>query len=117
MVRVPIAELEKRGTIRVAAGSGWQRYPELLEANKAFLDEVIELPHPRARHLLALGAKDFARGAAIAPQDVLPAYLRQKVAEKPTGDVVIFRNVINLKYFCLEGQRNAGNVPFILSNI
>ena len=81
----PIAELEQRATIRAAAGSGWQRYPELLEANIAFLDEIIELPHPRARHLLALGAKGFASGAAIAPQDVLPAYLRQKVAEKPAA--------------------------------
>jgi tRNA threonylcarbamoyladenosine biosynthesis protein TsaB len=81
----PIAELETRGKIRVAAGFGWQRYPGLLEANKAFLDEVIELPHPRARHLLALGANGFARGVAVAPQDVLPAYLRQKVAEKPAA--------------------------------
>jgi len=81
----PIAELEKRGTIRVAAGSGWQRYPGLLEANRAFLDEIIDLPHPRARYLLAMGATGLARGAAIAPQDVLPAYLRQKVAEKPAA--------------------------------
>jgi len=81
----PIAELRQRETIRAAAGFGWQRYPELLEANRAFLDEVIELPHPRARHLLALGAVGLDRGAAIAPQDVLPAYLRQKVAEKPAA--------------------------------
>jgi len=81
----PIAELETGGKIRVGAGFGWQRYPGLLEANKDFLDEVIELPHPRARHLLALGAKGFARGIAVAPQDVMPAYLRQKVAEKPAA--------------------------------
>jgi tRNA threonylcarbamoyladenosine biosynthesis protein TsaB len=81
----PIVELETRRKIRVAAGFGWQRYPGLLEANKAFLDEIIELPHPHARHLLALGAKGFARGIAVAPQDVLPAYLRQKVAEKPAA--------------------------------
>jgi len=81
----PIAELETRCKIRVGAGFGWQRYPGLLEANKDFLDEVIELPHPRARHLLALGAKGFARGIAVAPQDVMPAYLRQKVAEKPAA--------------------------------
>ena len=81
----PIAELEQRGAVRVAAGFGWRRYPELLEANKAFLDEIIELPHPRARHLLAMGATGLARGDAVAPQNVLPAYLRQKVAEKPTA--------------------------------
>jgi len=81
----PIAELEQRGTVRVAAGFGWQRYPDLLEANRAFLDGIIEIPHPRARHLLELGAAGLAGGAAVAPQDVLPAYLRQKVAEKPAA--------------------------------
>lgn len=81
----PIAELVKSGTVRVAAGFGWQRYPELLAANKAFLGEIIEIPHPRARHLLALGATGLAHGAAVAPQDVLPAYLRQKVAEIPAA--------------------------------
>jgi tRNA threonylcarbamoyladenosine biosynthesis protein TsaB len=80
-----IAELEQRGTVPVAAGFGWQRYPELLAANKDLLGEIIEIPHPRARHLLALGVTGFAQGAAVAPQDVLPAYLRQKVAEKPAA--------------------------------
>jgi tRNA threonylcarbamoyladenosine biosynthesis protein TsaB len=81
----PIAELEQRGTVRAAAGFGWRRYPKLLEANRTFLDEVIELPHPRALHLLGLGAAGLARGDAIAPQNVLPAYLRQKVAEIPAA--------------------------------
>jgi len=39
--------------------------------------------HPRAFHLLPLGAAGLANGLAVAPQDIVPAYLRQKVAEKP----------------------------------
>jgi tRNA threonylcarbamoyladenosine biosynthesis protein TsaB len=83
--QVLIEELELGGTVCVAAGFGWQRYPALLAANRPHLAEVVEVPHPHARHLLALGAVGFAKGAAVAPQDVLPAYLRQKVAEIPAG--------------------------------
>lgn len=79
-----IAELETApdGT-RVAAGFGWQRYPDLLAANKVFFNEVSDLLHPRARYLLPLGAAGLANGMAVVPQDIVPAYLRQKVAEKP----------------------------------
>ena len=81
----PIVELEPGGPVRVAAGYGWQRYPELLAANKAHFAEHVDLWHPHARHLLALGAIGLNGGAAVAPHDVLPAYLRQKVAEIPAG--------------------------------
>jgi len=81
--QVLIEELELGGTVCVAAGFGWQRYPGLLEANKELLAEVVAVPHPHAQYLLALGAAGLERGAAVAPQDVLPAYLRQKVAEIP----------------------------------
>lgn len=80
----PIPELGKESAgPRLAAGYGWQRYPELLAANQERFSAVVELRHPRARFLLALGAAGLARGLAVSPQDVMPAYLRQKVAEKP----------------------------------
>jgi len=69
---------------RVAAGFGWQRYPDLLAANQAYIGEMSDVLHPRAFYLLPLGAVGLANGLAVAPQDVVPAYLRQKVAEKPT---------------------------------
>jgi tRNA threonylcarbamoyladenosine biosynthesis protein TsaB len=68
---------------RVAAGFGWQRYPELLVANRDRITEVSEVLHPHAVDLLTLGQAAMAAGKAIAPQDINPAYLRQKVAEKP----------------------------------
>jgi len=68
---------------RVAAGFGWQRYPELLVANQNFFTSVADVLYPRACHLLPLGSAGFELGRAVDPQDVDPAYLRQKVAEVP----------------------------------
>lgn len=75
-----IAEFSKTGIVRrIAAGYGWQRYPELMNSNRSFFSEVSSVLYPRARYLLALagGIK------SVAPQDINPAYLRKKVAEKP----------------------------------
>jgi len=80
----PIAELDSAfDGSRVAAGFGWQRYPELLAANQGHFATASDVLHPRASHLLRLGAVGLVNGLAVAPQDVVPAYLRQKVAEKP----------------------------------
>jgi len=63
----------------IAAGHGWQRYPKLLAANEALLGGQSDVLYPHASYLLALA--DIS--AAVLPQDIQPAYLRQKVAEKP----------------------------------
>lgn len=80
--QAPIAELESaiKGPC-IAAGFGWQQYPNLLEQNRQRIDSVVEVWYPRARYLLAPGAAGI--GGALDPQDIVPAYLRQKVAEKP----------------------------------
>jgi tRNA threonylcarbamoyladenosine biosynthesis protein TsaB len=65
---------------RLAAGFGWQRYPEMLAANREWLSGVADVLHPRATYLLKLAAT----GVSIKPQAIVPAYLRQKVAQKPT---------------------------------
>ena len=74
---------QKSDGSRVAAGAGWHRYPELLEINKARLDLVVDLQHPHAQFLLPLGARDFMAGEWTNPAQLVPAYLRDKVAEKP----------------------------------
>lgn len=71
-----IAELDA-GVTRVAAGAGWQRYPALLAANRDRLTRVVEVLHPRARYLLGLAAGAQPQ----APADLVPAYLRQTVAQ------------------------------------
>ena len=68
---------------RIAAGFGWERYPELLAHNQAVFDAVVPVLYPRARFLLPLGAAGLAAAADVDPQDVTPTYLRQKVAAKP----------------------------------
>jgi len=68
---------------RFAAGSGWSKYPALLEHNRGRIDQVVDILHPRARFLLKLGAEAIEAGESIFPAEVVPAYLRQKVAQKP----------------------------------
>jgi tRNA threonylcarbamoyladenosine biosynthesis protein TsaB len=84
--QTPIAELDEADAdARVAAGFGWQRYPALLAANEDRIGNTSDVLHPRARFLLPLGVQVVEKGDAIAPQDIAPAYLRSKVAERPRG--------------------------------
>jgi tRNA threonylcarbamoyladenosine biosynthesis protein TsaB len=68
---------------RIGAGFGWQRYPELLVANRDRVTNVVDILHPHASDLLGLGIIALKNGGAIEPQQISPAYLRHKVAEKP----------------------------------
>jgi len=68
---------------RFAAGFGWSRYPALLEHNRGRIDQVVDILHPRARYLLNFGAEAIEAGESIIPAEVVPAYLRQKVAQNP----------------------------------
>ena len=78
-----IAEIAAGPTRRIAAGAGWTRYPALREANRSRLDGFAEILYPRARHLLAMAARDLQAGAGLHASAVTPAYLRHKVAEPP----------------------------------
>lgn len=63
-----------------AAGDGWRRYPELLARNESRLAGVIDVRWPRARYLLGIGRRALARGEAIDPRELVPAYVRERVA-------------------------------------
>ena len=79
-----IAELEgSDASGRIAAGFGWQRYPELAALNESLFESRSQILYPRARHLLSLGAVALQSGLRLDPRDITPAYLRDKVAEKP----------------------------------
>lgn len=80
--QVSIPELADAGEI-VTAGCGWKRYPLLLEANRSLVGRQSEVYYPAPESLLELGKFAWQAGGQIAPADVNPAYLRQKVAEKP----------------------------------
>ena len=68
---------------RIAAGYGWERYPDLWAANKDRFTRRLENYYPHAHNLLPLGAAGLEAGQAVNARDVEPAYLRSKVAEKP----------------------------------
>lgn len=70
---------------RVAAGFGWQRYPGLATANEDLIGQTSSVLHPRARFLVPLGESGLEKGGAVDPKDLVPAYLRSKVAEKPSA--------------------------------
>jgi len=82
--QTPIDELDEGDADRrIAAGFGWQRYPALLAANEDRIGNTSDVLYPHARFLLPLGRAVLERGGTIAPQDIAPAYLRSKVAERP----------------------------------
>ena len=83
--QAPIAELESADAGgRLAAGFGWQRYPELAAANESLIESHSGILHPRARYLLPLGAIALQNGAYVDPKDIFPAYMRHKVAKTPS---------------------------------
>ena len=63
-----------------AAGGGWERYPDLKSINKSKFNEFLPVEFPRARFLLRLAERS---PDAIPAEQLAPAYLRSKVAEKP----------------------------------
>lgn len=80
----PIESVVNDGAMqRVAAGAGWQRYPELLSQNCDRIRAEVDILYPRARYLLALGGRSLKVGNSRSPRDLSPAYLRQKVAQEP----------------------------------
>lgn len=82
--QAPITELQGTdGSDRIAAGFGWRRYPDLAACNEALFESRSDIEYPRARYLLSLGALALQNGYSVDPQDIAPAYLRNKVAEKP----------------------------------
>ena len=71
---------------RYAAGYGWRRYPALFAANESLVEVMFEARYPRALFLLPLGAIALRNGMTVNPEDINPAYLRQKVAQKPSRE-------------------------------
>jgi tRNA threonylcarbamoyladenosine biosynthesis protein TsaB len=67
-----------------AAGAGWDRYPELAAACADAMRARSGVLRPRSRHLLPAGAAGLANGQGIQPENLDPAYLRDKVAQTPS---------------------------------
>ena len=80
-----IPELEYLDRPVVAAGLGWQRYPKLHQENRVRIGAMSSVLHPRAKELLDLGGICLQQGLSVPPESLEPAYLRQKVATKPSA--------------------------------
>ena len=72
------------GTGVAYAGGGWHRYPSLAGGLAGGAEWFEELRCPRADYLLRCGEAKISVGDLIAAEDVVPAYVRSKVASVPT---------------------------------
>lgn len=67
----------------LGVGSGWDVYADALLAHLGNnIDTWQAHVSPRARHVAELGARGLADGNALAPQEALPLYVRDDVAQK-----------------------------------
>lgn len=67
-----------------AIGSGWETYGALLaERFKGRVTGAAPTRRPRARDLLPLARAELEQGRGLPPEQALPVYLRNEVAQKP----------------------------------
>lgn len=76
-----VDRLEIKGGSFITAGDGWHRYPDLLTRGIGDIAGQSQIRFPRARFVLPLAAAGF--DAAIPADQLVPSYLRHKVAEPP----------------------------------
>jgi tRNA threonylcarbamoyladenosine biosynthesis protein TsaB len=76
-----VGELPLAEESYVAAGAAWERYPELLPANRTRISHLAPVVCPRARYLVSIGQ---IPDGIISPESLAPAYVRTKVADKPS---------------------------------
>jgi tRNA threonylcarbamoyladenosine biosynthesis protein TsaB len=80
----PIRRIERfagvgAGRIHVAGG-GWPRHPQLLQLNEDRIADVLDIQFPRASFLLGAGAAAFRSDGMLPPDQLVPDYVRSKVA-------------------------------------
>ncbi|HHJ16374.1 MAG TPA: tRNA (adenosine(37)-N6)-threonylcarbamoyltransferase complex dimerization subunit type 1 TsaB [Gammaproteobacteria bacterium] len=68
----------------IGTGSGWDTYGEVLAARCALAEPAIRYNRqPHAADVARLAAGMFAQGGALPPEQAIPVYLRDNVADKP----------------------------------
>lgn len=77
--------LPTEGVPWVAAGRGLAAWPELAERCRAAGATVLESLLPRAREILTLASPLVAAGQAQPPEQALPVYVRDRVAERASS--------------------------------
>ncbi len=68
--------------VYMAAGSGWQAYADILQTRfEGFIDSLQADVWPQAEDMLPLAKALYQQGAAVAAEQAIPVYLRDKVAK------------------------------------
>ncbi len=79
----PAVDVEFPDRIGVGVGSGWSVYKQELMLRLAGRVSYCETDKlPRASAIARLGARGFEQGRAVAVEQAMPVYLRDKVAKK-----------------------------------
>ena len=80
----PAAVALPAGRSFFAIGGGWETYGTLLaERFKGRVTGAAPARRPRARDLLPLARAELEQGQGLPPEQALPVYLRNEVAQKP----------------------------------
>jgi tRNA threonylcarbamoyladenosine biosynthesis protein TsaB len=79
----PVLDVEFPDLAGVGVGSGWGVYKQELMTRLAGRVSYCEIDNlPRARAIARLGVRNFEQGLAVAVEQAMPVYLRDKVAKK-----------------------------------
>jgi tRNA threonylcarbamoyladenosine biosynthesis protein TsaB len=65
----------------VAAGPGWEAWPDMLERNRELIDEVLPETWPSASCVLAIAGSQYRNGESVQAVDALPNYVRENVTQ------------------------------------
>jgi tRNA threonylcarbamoyladenosine biosynthesis protein TsaB len=82
-VAVSLADLSAPAQVTIAIGRGLRVYPEVVAQTQAFAAEQEPDELPRAADVAALALIDWAAGRSVAPEQAIPVYLRDNVAQVP----------------------------------
>ncbi|HJP03727.1 MAG: tRNA (adenosine(37)-N6)-threonylcarbamoyltransferase complex dimerization subunit type 1 TsaB [Chromatiales bacterium] len=65
----------------IAAGPGWDAWPDMLERNRSLIDEVLPDTWPSATSVLAIAGNQYRAGEYVQAMDALPNYVRENVTQ------------------------------------
>lgn len=68
----------------VGVGTGWESYRDILLQRLPFLKHIDTNHLPAAKFTAVLAVELFQQGNIVSPEEAIPVYLRDRVAEKPT---------------------------------
>ena len=69
------------GAMWTAVGSAWSAYPQMQARLSSQLAKVLPALSPLARAMIPLARQLISDGQAVAAEEAIPVYLRQKVAQ------------------------------------